>query len=142
MTDPTYSQPGTFDPLRPGIDFTPPGGGPPVVGNLPDGHQISYTYFDEPHSEPEVSIHEVTYSGRIDLRAGSHLGPGVDGRQVVVGGCIWDPATNKTTVVVEAQTPLLITLDAPAVHAFASAVAQAFNRSVADKAELTAAGRS
>jgi hypothetical protein len=46
-----------------------------------------------------TTIKELTYPGRVELPAGTELGP--TSRPVVINGHTWDPRTRTTTVFVE-----------------------------------------
>jgi hypothetical protein len=123
MTDPTHNQPGVIDPIprhNPRAKRVPMSA--PTHGFAKD----EVRDFPWP-SDPEVKNCELTYTGRVDLPAGAQLGPGIDMRVATVQGCSYDAATDKSTVFVEAVTPLPSVRDETAVHHFAQVVATSFN---------------
>lgn len=111
--------------------------------NTNQGNDVDWVEVDEtvdfPYPvEPQVSIHELTYGGRVDIPAGSQLGPGIDGRYATVAGCIFDNASGKTTVIVEAITPVQPALD-PMLAAWVSTIVTSYNQYVETTRELAAA---
>lgn len=130
MTNPTHNQPGVIDPNPP---YNPRA--KRVVSSAPTHGFTKDEVRDFPWpSEPEVKNCELTYTGRVDIPAGTQLGPGIDMRVATVQGCSYDSATNKSTVFVEAVTPLPIERDETAAFAFAQVVAKSYNDHVAESA--------
>ena len=91
--------------------------------------------------EPEVSTHELTYPGVVDVRPGTHLGPGIDGRVcVAVGSYVKSVDPQQTCVVVESWKPA-----EPEVPAFLDAicksVAARYELAMMDAADIVGAGR-
>lgn len=93
-------------------------------------------------AEPEVKHCELTYPGRVDVPAGQPLGPGIDRRYAIVQGCSYDARTHKTTVFVEAQTPLPTEIDETGVFGFARAIAASYNAAMAERSAETHRGGS
>jgi hypothetical protein len=90
------------------------------------GFSAADVTFDETNlylqDEPEVKACELTYSGRVDMPAGAHLGPGLDDRIVTVTGCSYDPKQNIATVFVDAEPAPVPQVD-QFVQSFSMAVA-------------------